>query len=591
MKKIIISALFAPLTALAQTYPSPTFNSITLQNPLTPSNGGTGVSNSGTITLGGNFTTAGGSPLVLNTTGATNITLPTSGTLLNNSSGATAGANSNITSLSGLTTPLSVSQGGTGSTTATGSGSAVLATSPTLVTPNLGTPAAATLTNATGLPVSTGISGLGAGVATALGNAVTGSGAPVLATSPALSNPSVGTQAVGTNSSLAASTGFVAAHQACPSIMDYGGNRTGAADNSAAFSATVSASQAVGGGNTCVSFPPGTFLFSSNVAVTISTTSGTVIIQGAGSESTFFKSSVSSGAALTVNYKDDSSSVHIRDMSFLTTQAGTAQGINLVMTATSATLGPNAAPLSDITNVTFRGSDGWSAANFWQIGVHNTGTSNLNFFNDTFMGPTPTPTGYGIYLDYATDHSIIPIVFNLYGCNFVHLFTGLLYGGNTQGVSVASSNMTANFYGILVPSSGSAPDQLSVTGSQMNNINASIATQITLQSFTAANNFFLVENNSTAISLVSTGQFSITANVFAPNTLPATSQTAITIGTYNQGAGVITANQFDLLTTGILLGTGSAHVNIQSNAYAPGIGATVSGSGSCSACTIGGGSQ
>jgi hypothetical protein len=53
-------------------------------------------------------------------------------------------------------------------TSSTGTGKMVLDTSPTLVTPNLGTPSAATLTNATGLPVSTGISGLGTGVATFL---------------------------------------------------------------------------------------------------------------------------------------------------------------------------------------------------------------------------------------------------------------------------------------------------------------------------------------------------------------------------------------------------------------------------------------
>lgn len=41
----------------------------------------------------------------------------------------------------------------------TGSGSVVLATSPTLTTPNLGTPSAITLTNATGLPLSTGVVG------------------------------------------------------------------------------------------------------------------------------------------------------------------------------------------------------------------------------------------------------------------------------------------------------------------------------------------------------------------------------------------------------------------------------------------------
>ena len=66
-----------------------------------------------------------------------------------------------ITHLTSLTlgSALPVASGGTGSTTSTGSGSVVLATSPTLTTPNLGTPSAATLTNATGLPLSTGVTG------------------------------------------------------------------------------------------------------------------------------------------------------------------------------------------------------------------------------------------------------------------------------------------------------------------------------------------------------------------------------------------------------------------------------------------------
>lgn len=52
--------------------------------------------------------------------------------------------------------------------TTTGTGNAVRATSPTLVTPILGTPTSGTLTNCTGLPVASGISGLGTGVATFL---------------------------------------------------------------------------------------------------------------------------------------------------------------------------------------------------------------------------------------------------------------------------------------------------------------------------------------------------------------------------------------------------------------------------------------
>lgn len=119
MKKILLALLAVPAIVFGQTYPSPTFSSLTLQNPLTAANGGTGT------------------------------------------------------------------------TTSTGTGSAVLSNSPTLVTPSLGTPSAITLTNGAGLPISTGVSGLGTGVAAGLANAATGSGAPVLGTSPTISSPTL----------------------------------------------------------------------------------------------------------------------------------------------------------------------------------------------------------------------------------------------------------------------------------------------------------------------------------------------------------------------------------------------------------------
>lgn len=81
----------------------------------------------------------------------------------------------------------------------TGTGALVFATSPTLVTPALGTPTSATLTNATGLPISTGVSGLAAGVASFLATPSsanlrtaltdeTGTGSAVFATAPTITS-------------------------------------------------------------------------------------------------------------------------------------------------------------------------------------------------------------------------------------------------------------------------------------------------------------------------------------------------------------------------------------------------------------------
>jgi hypothetical protein len=138
------------------------------------------------------------------------IGTPASGTLTNAvglpiSTGLTGAAAGVITMLG---TPSSANLAAA-ITDETGSGALVFGTSPTLVTPALGTPASATLTNATGLPISTGVSGLASGVVALLGTPSsanlaaaltdeTGSGAAVFATSPTLVTPALGTPASGT---------------------------------------------------------------------------------------------------------------------------------------------------------------------------------------------------------------------------------------------------------------------------------------------------------------------------------------------------------------------------------------------------------
>lgn len=89
-----------------------------------------------------------------------------------------------------------------GEVATTGSGSVVLALTPTLVAPDLGTPSAAILTNATGLPISTGVAGLGVNVAAFLATSSsanllaaltdeTGDGSAVFALTPTITSPTV----------------------------------------------------------------------------------------------------------------------------------------------------------------------------------------------------------------------------------------------------------------------------------------------------------------------------------------------------------------------------------------------------------------
>lgn len=109
-----------------------------------------------TTTCAGGVVTSIGSAATVITIGATTVGSGTSGRVLYDNSGVL------------------------GELPVTGSGNAVLATSPTLVTPALGTPASGVLTNTTGLPISTGVSGLGSGIATALAVNTGSAGAPAI---------------------------------------------------------------------------------------------------------------------------------------------------------------------------------------------------------------------------------------------------------------------------------------------------------------------------------------------------------------------------------------------------------------------------
>jgi nitrous oxidase accessory protein NosD len=195
----------------------------------------------------------------------------------------------------------------------------------------------------------------------------------------------------------------------------------------------------------------------------------------------------------------------------------------------------------------------------------------------------------GIVLDYApNDHSIIPIVFNFMGCSFTHLQSGLIYGGNCQGVSVLYCNFTSNFVGIIVPVTAVAVDQLLINSCQFNNINDSILFQVWCQAVSIVNSFFLVTDNAVGIAVNQMANLSITGNNFQTSDGTPVNQQGVQIGTYSQGAAIITGNQFNGLTVGVALLAASQKVNVQSNCYVNN-GTNVNNAGTGN--TVGGGSQ
>jgi hypothetical protein len=364
-------------------------------------------------------------------------------------------------------------------------------------------------------------------------------------------------------------------------LTDFGADPTGATDSLAAWNSAIAAAVA---GRKRLRIGPGKFSLSAAVSFTFPATTGSLIIEGSGvdiTEITF--PNVSSG--ITLNYDGPFNSVHIRDLSITTGQvaAGTA-AIGLTQTV-GTILNPALTALSDITNVTIRGADGYEVTDYWSYGVVVNSVSNINFTSLMIVG-SGAQLGYGVLLE-ASGANAPPVIFNFTGCWIGYVQFGVAVSDFVQGVTINQSNFFACQNGFVVAAGVTGLDQLTIANSQFAcNVNINMASQF--QNAMIIGNLFIIITNGFGIFYSAAVLFTIVGNTFQ-NGNSGTGETGIYINNTTGGvAGVITGNVFRALADAIKLDTASSGVNVQSNFYAGMTSHNVNNLGAGN--TIGGGS-
>lgn len=384
--------------------------------------------------------------------------------------------------------------------------------------------------------------------------------------------PIAPTASVGTNTGQLATTAFVAQHAPCYSILDNGGNSGGSADNTAALAATAALSA---GGQACVYFPPGIYNFSSASLYTLPSSVASLTIMGAGAEVT--KLVWPSGGGLEIRYVSSTNAVHISGLSFLTGTAGTGTGLYLHQTNASI---PNPAntSLTDLTNLVFRGSDGYSVTNYWATAISELGVSNTGVYGVSISGAA---TAAGIGINLLGTASLPSVQWNISNSNFNQLSNGLVYGTQVQGVTVNQSNFVSSTgSGIVVPTGETNLDQLTVVGSQFNTGgSAGISVNTGVANVQITSNLFIVPGATSGIDLEGEGITSITGNTFQSSGSSGANNGIVINTTANSWPTTIVSNSLQgLRGSAILLKSPSSFVYVGLNGY-QGNGTNISNSG------------
>jgi hypothetical protein len=228
----------------------------------------------------------------------------------------------------------------------TGSGALVFATSPTLITPALGTPSSGTLTNATGLPLSTGVTGLlpvaNGGTATATPSLVAGSNVTVSGTWP---NQTIASSNSGGTVTSVSGTGTVQGLSLSGTVTSSGNLTLGGSLSAVNLTSQVTGTLPVangGTGTTSTTFAnlttnvTGTLPVANGGTGATTLTSNNVII-GNGTSAVQFVAPSTTGNVLTSNGTTWTSAAASGGVTLLSTVTGTAVSTLLVNSGFTST--------------------------------------------------------------------------------------------------------------------------------------------------------------------------------------------------------------------------------------------------------------
>lgn len=340
----------------------------------------------------------------------------------------------------------------------------------------------------------------------------------------------------------------------CTDIQVHGGDGNGIVDNSSALTSALAALGADGG---CISFPAGTYYFSTLVSYSLGSSQAVQLV-GSGPQGTTLN-----GQGLAFTLTTTNNSLQVRNMTIST-------GVPAANSAVAMSGGLGAASSPSLIEDVVISATGTGS---WPVGLQIQGNWNVRVNRTQFFA-----TSVGAELTPDSNHAgAVSGQTGFTNCQFesnVSGNTGLLIGFGAELINVDHCYFSGPSTGILFNPNASAgytgSASIDITSNTFNNFSTAVNANSTQWLNIIGNSFIggTMATHGGAIPLVSLGNvndFVIQSNQFIGIGTGSGGPLGLKVG--NSLYGGIGFNFFANMSTGIKLALGAQYVNVQSNAY------------------------